>query len=94
MRDNLNKSNCGKPQNFISLLRIVLKYVEIAPYFQAVIQTNVNTDTLLGIAVATLFMAGAMKRSVMSPDLIGSRSAEEFGKLCTEAIVNEKYEVL
>ena len=90
MRDNLNKSNCGKPQNFLSLLRIVLKYVEIAPYFQAVIQTNVNTDTLLGIAVATLFMAGTLKRSVMSPDLIGSRSAEEFGKLCTEAIVNEK----
>ena len=53
-----------------------------------------NTDELLGITVSTLFMAGAMKRSVMSPDLIGSRSAEEFGKLCTEAIVNEKYEVL
>ena len=57
-------------------------------------QTNVNTDELIAIAASTLFMAGAMKRSVMSPDLIGSRSAEEFGKLCTEAIVNEKYEVL
>mgnify|MGYP001791330635 CR=1 FL=1 len=70
MRDNLNKSNCGKPQNFLSLLRIVLKYAEIAPYFQAVIQTNVNTDTLLGIAVATPFMAGTLKRSVMREFLV------------------------
>ena len=45
---------------------------------------------MIGIAFASLLMIGAFRASVMSPDIIGSRSAEEFGKLCTEAIVNEK----
>ena len=58
--------------------------------FQCALGTNVNGDELVGVTVVTYTLAGNFVNSVMAPDLGSNRTGAEFGKLCYDAIINEK----
>ena len=58
--------------------------------FQCAIGTNINSDEAAGGSVLALWLAKRFQDVVCAPDIGTQREGMEFGRLCYDAIVNEK----